>query len=53
MRKEPSEPSSKKLCEHHGIAFSFDELMGGLKDALAHAQGKLTLKTTDLPRRRQ
>ena len=31
------------------IAFSFDELMGGLGDALAHAQGKLTLKTSVLP----
>ncbi len=32
-----------------GIAFSFDDLMGGLGDALAHAQGKLTLKTSVLP----
>lgn len=31
------------------IPFSFDELMDGLQDALAHAQGKLTLKTTMLP----
>ena len=33
------------------IAFSFDDLMGGLGDALAHAKGKLTLKTITLPPR--
>lgn len=32
-----------------GIGFNFDDLMGGLGDALAHAQGKLTLKTSALP----
>ena len=42
-------PSSKKSNASTEIAFSFDELMGGLKDALAHSQGKLTLKTSVLP----
>jgi len=53
MRKEPSAPSSKKSRQPGKIPFVFDDLMGGLKDALAHAEGKLTLKTTNLPRRRQ
>ena len=31
------------------IAFSFDDLMGGLSDALGHAQGKITLRSNVLP----
>jgi putative transcriptional regulator len=31
------------------IAFSFSDMMEGLDDALAHAQGKRTLKTSVLP----
>ena len=53
MRKEPSAPSSKKSCEPAEIAFCFDDLMGGLEDALAHAERKLALNTTNLPRRRK
>src|ERR1035441_7808449 len=31
--------------------FNENELIGGLHEALAHAKGKLTLKTTKVPRR--
>jgi putative transcriptional regulator len=49
IKKRPSAPSSKRSSKPGEIAFSFDDLMGGLKDALAHAEGKLTLRTTVLP----
>lgn len=32
------------------IQFNEAELVGGMKETLAHAKGKLTLKTTKLPR---
>ena len=32
-----------------GISFNEAELIGSMKEALAHAQGKLTLKTTTPP----
>lgn len=32
------------------IQFSETDLISGMKEALAHAKGKLTLKTTKLPR---
>jgi putative transcriptional regulator len=31
--------------------FNEAELVGGMQEALAHAKGKLTLKTTSVPRR--
>src|SRR5437588_425585 len=49
MKRKPSAPSSKTSNSPGEIAFSFNDLMGGLKDALAHAHGKITLKTTVLP----
>jgi putative transcriptional regulator len=33
------------------IEFNESELIGSMREALAHAQGKLTLKTTKIPRR--
>ena len=33
------------------IEFNEAELIGGMREALAHAKGKLTLKTTKVPRR--
>jgi putative transcriptional regulator len=33
------------------IEFNEAELIGGMREALAHAQGKLTLKTTKVPAR--
>jgi putative transcriptional regulator len=33
------------------IEFNEAELIGGMREALAHARGKLTLKTTKVPRR--
>jgi putative transcriptional regulator len=49
IRKKQSARSSKKLSAPIEIPFSFEDLMNGLEDALAHSQGKLTLKTTVLP----
>jgi hypothetical protein len=40
--------SAKKSNKPGEIAFSFDDLVGGLKDALAHAKGKLALNATTL-----
>ena len=40
---------SKKSNARTEVAFSFEELIGSLRDALAHAKGKLTLQTTVLP----
>jgi hypothetical protein len=40
--------SAKKSNKAGEIAFSFDDLLGGLKDALAHAKRKLALKATTL-----
>ena len=48
-RRKLSKRSSKKSKANVEIAFSFDELLASLKQALAHAQGKITLKTTVLP----
>jgi putative transcriptional regulator len=33
------------------VEFNEAELIAGMREALAHAQGKLTLKTTKVPRR--
>jgi putative transcriptional regulator len=33
------------------IEFNETDLIGGLQEALAHAKGKLTLRTTKVPRR--
>ena len=33
------------------IEFNESDLVGSMREALAHAQGKLTLKTTKVPRR--
>jgi putative transcriptional regulator len=33
------------------IEFNETDLIGGMREALAHAQGKLTLKTTKVPAR--
>jgi putative transcriptional regulator len=33
------------------IAFNETEMIGSMREALAHAQGRLTLKTTKVPRR--
>jgi putative transcriptional regulator len=33
------------------VEFNEADLIGGMREALAHAKGKLTLKTTKVPRR--
>jgi putative transcriptional regulator len=39
----------KQSKPHSEIEFRFDDLVGGLHDALAHAKGNLDLRTTVLP----